>query len=186
MVPLTQLWLPIVVASVLVFLVSWILHMLLKYHQADYKPFPEDEALLAGLRKADLAPGVYVVPHCTDHKQMGSPEMQAKYKAGPVGMYTAMAKGLPNMGKYLGTWFFYCLLVSFFTAYLTGHTLGPDKDYLAVFRVAGTAAFMAYGLSAMVDSIWKSVPWSNTCRAMFDGLVYALVTAGAFGWLWPR
>ena len=42
-----------------------------------------------------------------------------------------------------------------------------------------------YAFGDFVDSIWKSQPWSNTLRAVFDGLLYALVTAGVFGWLWP-
>jgi len=28
--------------------------------------------------------------------------------------------------------------------------------------------------------------WGTTLKSVFDGLVYALFTAGAFGWLWPR
>ena len=45
---------------------------------------------------------------------------------------------------------------------------------------------MAYGVGPLVDSIWKGQPWSATLKSVFDGLLYALVTAGVFGWLWPR
>jgi hypothetical protein len=117
---------------------------------------------------------------------MGTPEMQEKYRRGPVGHLTVMPSGRPNMGKYLGLWFGYSLVVGVFVAYLSGRTLEMGAQYLAVFRVAGTTAFMAYGLANLVDSIWRGAPWSNTVRAVVDGLVYALVTAGAFGWLWPR
>jgi hypothetical protein len=58
--------------------------------------------------------------------------------------------------------------------------------YPVVFRVAGTAAFMSYGLGPVVNSIWKGQPWSVTLKEIFDGLVYGMLTAGTFGWLWPR
>ena len=90
------------------------------------------------------------------------------------------------MGKYMAMWFVYCLVIAFFTAYLTFHALGPGKDYLVVFRVAGAAAFMSFGLGPLANSIWKGLPWSMTLKEVFDGLIYALLIAGTFGWLWPR
>ncbi len=35
------------------------------------------------------------------------------------------------------------------------------------------------------ESAWKGQKWSTTIKFMIDGLIYALVTAGTFGWLWP-
>jgi hypothetical protein len=83
-------------------------------------------------------------------------------------------------------WFGYCLVVAFFVAYLAWHTLAPGANYLAVFRVVGTAAFLAYGLGHLSDGIWKGQTWSATIKEVFDGVVFGLVTAGTFGWLWPR
>jgi len=71
-------------------------------------------------------------------------------------------------------------------SYCPGHTVASGAAYLAVFRVVGAAGFLAYGLSQVVNSIWMGMSWANTVRAVADGLVYALVTAGCFGWLWPR
>ena len=112
--------------------------------------------------------------------------MQEKYKEGPVGHMTIFHDGPPVMGKFLGLWFVYCHIVGFFSAYLTGRTLAPGTHYLQVFRVAGTAAFMAYGLSQLSNGIWKGQPWGMTIKEVVDGLVYGLLTAGTFGWLWPR
>ena len=64
-------------------------------------------------------------------------------------------------------------------------TDGEGSDYLVVFRVVGTSSFMAYGLANLVDSVWKAQPWGTTVRHTVDGLVYSLLTAGVFGWLWP-
>ncbi len=58
-------------------------------------------------------------------------------------------------------------------------------DYLTVFRIAGTIAFLGYAGSTATESIWKGQPWSTTFKHIFDGLVYSLLTGGFFGWLWP-
>jgi hypothetical protein len=185
MVPLSALWLPILLSAVIVFVASSIMHMLLPYHKSDYQQLPDEDKLLATLRAANLKRGLYVFPFC-NHKDMKSPAVQEKYKQGPVGMLTIIPSGPPNMPKYLVKWFVYCIVVGFFIAYLTGHTVAPNTHYLAVFRVAGTAAFLAYGLGCLSNGIWKGQPWSITIKEVIDGLVYALLTAGTFGWLWPH
>jgi hypothetical protein len=35
-------------------------------------------------------------------------------------------------------------------------------------------------------SIWLQRSWCTTAKATLDGLLYAALTAGTFGWLWPR
>jgi hypothetical protein len=55
-----------------------------------------------------------------------------------------------------------------------------------VFRFVGTAALLGYSLALAQHSIWYMRNWITTLKSMFDGLVYALLTAGTFGWLWPR
>jgi len=45
---------------------------------------------------------------------------------------------------------------------------------------------MAYGLGRLSDAIWRGQTWSMTIKEVIDGLVYGLLTAGTFGWLWPR
>ena len=117
---------------------------------------------------------------------MKLPATIEKFKQGPVGMLTIFPSGPPVMPKFLGMWFAYCLVINFFVAYLTGHTVAMGVPYLQVFRVVGTSAFLAYGLAAISHSIWKGQPWSVTIKEMFDGLIYASLTAGTFGWLWPR
>jgi hypothetical protein len=117
---------------------------------------------------------------------MKKPEMVEKYKKGPVGHMTIFPSGQINMGKYLGQWFVYCLIVAFFAAYLASRTLMPGTHYLQVFRVVGTAAFMAFGIGTLANGIWKGQPWGMTIKETVDGLIYGLLTAGTFGWLWPR
>lgn len=90
------------------------------------------------------------------------------------------------MPKFLIQWFVFCLVIGSSVAYLTGLTVPPGAQYMAVFRVAGTAAFLGYGLGNLSNGIWKGQPWLVTIKEVFDGLVFGLLTAGTFGWLWPR
>ena len=185
MVFLTDLWLPIVLSAVIVFIASSIMHMVLPYHRSDYRQLPDEDKLLAALRTFGLKPGLYHFPFCT-HKEMKSPAIQEKFKQGPVGFITLFPSGPPAMGKFLILWFVYSLIIGFFVAYLTGHTVKHGEPYPAVFRVAGTAAFLAYGLGNLSNGIWKGQPWGMTIKEVIDGLIYGLLTAGTFGWLWPR
>lgn len=185
MVPLAALWLPIVVAAVIVFIASSIMHMVLPYHRGDYHQLPDEDKIRATLRAANLKHGLYNMPFCT-HKDMKSPATMEKFKEGPVGFITIMPSGPPAMGRFLIQWFAFCLVVGFFVAYLTAHTVPQGANYLVVFRVAGTAAFLGYGLGHLSDGIWKGQSWSMTIKETVDGLVYGLLTAGVYGWLWPR
>ena len=185
MIPLSALWLAIVLSAVIVFIASSIMHMLLPCHRSDYRQLPDEDEVCAALRAAGLQQGLYMFPF-TNHKDMKSPAMIEKYKEGPVGLMTVAPNGPPAMPKFLGLWFAYSLIISFFVAYLTGHTVAFGAHYPAVFRVAGTTAFIAYGLGILSNGIWKGQPWAMVLKEVFDGLIYALLTAGTFGWLWPR
>jgi len=185
MVSLSALWLPIVLSAVIVFVASSIMHMLLPYHRSDYRGLPEEDKTMAALRGLNLTRGLYVFPHCLP-KEMKSPANIEKYKQGPVGLLTIMPNGVPNMGKFLSLWFLYTLIVGFFVAYLAAHTIAFGAHYRAVFRVVGTAAFLCYGLANIPNAIWRGQQWGAATKDIIDGLVYALLAAGTFGWLWPR
>lgn len=182
---LAALWLPIVLSAVIVFIASSILHMVLPYHKSDYQKLPDEDKLLPGLRAAGLKRGLYVFPFCTQ-KEMKSPAMIEKYKQGPVGMMTIFHNGPPAMPKFLGLWFAYCFVISLIVADLAAHTVYPFATQHHIFRVVGVPAFLAYGLSNVVNSIWKGQTWSMTIKEVIDGLIYAALTAATFAWLWPR
>jgi hypothetical protein len=185
MVPITALWMPILLSAVIVFVASSLIHMLLKYHNSDYRKMPDEDKILAALRPANLQPGLYVFPHCT-HKEMKSPAMMEKFKQGPVGFLTIRPSGPVAMGKFLGQWFVFCLVVGTAAACLAGRVLGPGTPYRTVFHVVGLAAFLGYGVGTLSNGIWKGQPWSSVLKEVIDGLIYGLLTAGTFGWLWPR
>lgn len=182
MVELVALWLPILLSAVFVFLVSSVIHMALPIHKNDYGKMPDEDRVLDALRAA-VPPGQYRFPYASSMKECGSPEMVAKFQRGPVGTIVVM-RGM-QMGKALGQWFVFCIVIGVFVAYLTGLVLPAGTEYMRVFRVAGTAAVLAHAFSSVNDSIWKGVRWSTTFKFLFDGVVYGLVTAGTFAWLWP-
>ena len=186
MVPIAALWLPVLLSAVIVFVASSLIHMVLPVHKSDYRKLPDEEKVLDALRAAGVTPGrTYHFPHCT-HKDMKSPGTIEKFKRGPIGLMNVMPSGPPALGKFLGQWFVYCIVVGIFVAYLTGRTLGPGTSYLQVFRVAGTIAFVGYALALLQESIWKGQVWSVTIKHVIDGLIYGLLTGGTFGWLWPK
>jgi hypothetical protein len=186
MVSLGSLWGPILLSAVLVFFTSSIIHMVLKYHKKDYTRLPNEDAVRAAFRGASPAPAQYIIPYCAEMSQMKSPEMQQKYVEGPVAVLNIMRPGVPNMGKSLTQWFVFSLVLSLFIAYVAAHAIPAGAPYLQVFQIVGAVGFLAYGATQVQQSIWWGKPWRNTWKDVFDGLLYGLVTAGTFGWLWPR
>ena len=86
----------------------------------------------------------------------------------------------------MGLWFAYLLVVGIFAAYIGVHSLKAGDGYLGVFRIIGTLSFAAYGLALPQAHIWYHRDLGTTTRSMIDGLLYACLTAGTFGWLWPK
>jgi hypothetical protein len=178
------LWLPVVVAAVAVWIVSAILHMALKYHMADYKKLPDEEAVAAALRKESLAPGLYFLPYAMG-SSLKDPAVVKRFQDGPVGFLTMRKNGPPAFGASLVQWLLLCFLVSFTAAYVARHTLTPATDGLMVLRITATVAFAGYAFGYIQDSIWKGIPWSNSLRGIADAVVYAVVTGLVFRLLWP-
>ncbi len=186
MVPIMSLAAPILVSAVIVFVVSSILHMVLPYHRNDLRRLPNEEAVLDALRRLNIPPGDYALPHAGSSAGRKQPEFLEKLKRGPVVFLTLAPGGAPSRGPSLLLWFLYAVVVSVFAAYIAGRALAPGAPYLAVFRFAGCSAFLAYSLALPQSSIWYRRNWGMTLKTMLDGLVYGLLTAGTFGWLWPR
>lgn len=179
---LTSLWMPIVVSAVAVYIMSAIFWMVSPHHKSDWKKLPDEEAARAALK--GVPPGDYTIPHAASMEDWKSEEMMAKVKEGPYGFLT-IAPGTLSMGKNLGQWFVHLLVVSTLVAYVVGRTVPAGSDYLQVFRIAGTVAFLAYSMAHIPQAIWWSHGWGRTLKDVFDGLVYGLLTAGVFGWLYP-
>ncbi len=186
MVPLMSLWMPILLSAVFVFIASSIIHMALAYHRNDFLKLPKEDDTMAALRGFNIPPGDYAVPCAGSIEGMKKPEFVEKMKAGPVIFMTVVPSGPPAIGGSLVVWFLYSILVSVFAGYIAGRALAAGANYLTVFRFAGCVAFAGYSLGILQNSIWYKRNWGTTLLYVFDGLVYGLLTAGTFGWLWPR
>lgn len=186
MITIPHLWLPIVLSAVIVFVASSVLHMVLKYHNADYKQLSNEDEVRAAIREGNPGPGQYVVPFCPNMSELKTPAMTQKFTEGPVGLLLLRRSGPPRMGGSLVQWFVLLLVISIFAAYVAGRTLAPGTDYLAVFRIVGSVAIVGYAVSAAQSAIWRGMPWSAAIRDIIDGIIYGLLTAGTFGWLWPK
>jgi high-affinity Fe2+/Pb2+ permease len=170
MVPLAALWLPILLSAVIVFVASSLIHMVLPWHKNDYPKVPDEDALRGASSREGLR----------------DPTFLEKVRQGPNVILTVLPTGSMSMARNLGQWFVYLLVVSLFTAYVAGRTLTAGVPYLQVFRITGAVAFLGYAAALWQMSIWYRRAWSTTLKATVDGLIYSLLTAGTFGWLWPR
>ncbi|HUL45306.1 MAG TPA: hypothetical protein VLY03_13210 [Bacteroidota bacterium] len=186
MTDLSLLWLPILLSSVVVFIASSIIHMLIPWHKGDYPKLPNEDKILDALRGQNIPDGDYMMPCAGTREEMRSPGFAEKIKKGPVVMMTIWKGGDMGMGRSLVLWFIYTVIVGFFAGYVAGRALPAGSEYLQVFRFVGTTAFLGYSLALLQLSIWYRRSWTITIKSIIDGLIYALLSAGIFGWLWPH
>ena len=186
MTPLASLWLPILLSAVGVFLASSVLHMFTGWHKSDYLKVPNEDRVMDTLRPLAIPPGDYMLPRPESTQDMRSPAFVEKFKKGPVMMFTVMPGGSMAMGKNLVQWFLFSVVVGIFAAFVAGSALPPGASPRAAFHFAGLTAFVAYTLALWPMSIWYRRSWITTIKATVDGLIYALLTAGVFAWLWPH
>lgn len=183
MVTLASLWLPIVLSAVGVFILSFLVWNFMPWHKSDFGQVPREEQAREALQ--GISPGQYNVPHVADRNDLAKAEVQEKFNEGPVAFLVVLPSRMPNLPKSLGLWFVFSVAVSGVAAYVAGQTLPAGNDYLEVFQITGTVAWVAYGWAYVQESIWFGRPWSFSLKMIWDALLYALVTAGVFGWLWP-
>jgi hypothetical protein len=185
-VPLSSLWLPILIAAALVWIASALFWTVSPHHKKEFGKLPDEDRVLAAMRAAGVMPGHYFFPHAGSPERMKDPEFQKKLDAGPVCVLTVTtADAVRNMAKPMVLSFVFYIVVSFFVAYVASRTVAAGADYLTVFRVVGAVAFLAYGFGIFPDTIWFARGWSRAWKHVFDALVFALLTAGVFGWRWP-
>jgi len=186
---LGALWLPIVLSAVLSFIGSSVVWMVFKYHNAQWRLAPDELGLMEVMRKAGLTAGQYMFPHMdpkAPDRAAAQKTWKERYAKGPVGVVLLGTPGTMNMGKMLAQTLVFFLVVSFFVAYIAAHALAHGAPYLKVFQIVGATAFVAYAAGPFMDSIWFYRSWRTTCLNVLDALIYGCLTAGTFGWLWPR
>jgi len=184
MASIFSLWLPILISAAVVFIASSVIHMMFTYHKNDLQKLPDEDGVMDALRKLNIPQGDYMMPYCGSAKAMQEPEKIEKMNSGPVALLTVLESGTPKMGKNLAQWFVYILVVTIFAAYIASHALTADANYLAVFRFIGCITFIGYALALWQGYIWYKKSLRYVLFSSLDGLIYACLTAGVFGWLW--
>jgi hypothetical protein len=183
---LLTLWLPILLSAVVVFVISSLVHMVFKWHAPDYSKLSNEDTVRDAIRAGNPAPGLYVMPHCAEMKDMASEAMQKKYREGPVGHFTLAPTGMPKMGKYLGLWFLWSVVIAAVAAYLASRLIGWDHAQArAAAKLVGAVTFIAYGFGTVQESIWMMRPCSSSMKYLLDAALYAIGSALVFLWLWP-
>lgn len=167
---LIALWVPILLAAALMFIVSSIFWMLLPHHKNDWAQLPDEAAAVKLL--SGVPGGQYVVP---------KGDMTSKWHA------TILIKqGGVNMVRNLVLWFLNQLLIAIMTGYLIYHALPPEAEYLLVFRIAGTALVLGQIGALFARAIWWGWRWSSVLVETLEGIIYAVLAAGVFSWWWVR
>ena len=185
MIDVTELWLPILASSVLVFLASSVIHMLTPWHSGDYRKVPDEDGVMQVLRPFGLAPGDYAMPRPSSMKEMGSPAFLEKSTKGPKVVMTVLPAGPPTMTKALLGWFVYVLVMATIVGGLLALLFRRGAAGHDVFHVGVIAGALGYTGGLWQMTIWYSRSLGTTLRSTIDGLIYAAITAGAFAYFWP-
>ena len=184
-ISLLQLWLPIIIGTFLAWIASGLIHVFLKYHNSDYQQLTNEDEVMNAVRNGSPALGIHTFPYSIDMNDMKDEAVQARFKKGPVGLLTMLPNGLPNMGKLMLQQISFFLVGCILIAYCATLALGPGAQYMSVFRFVAVVGFLTFGWGIIPFSIWFGHLWSMTARYLADALIYGLVVAGSFAWLWP-
>lgn len=184
-ISLAELWLPIILSGLFAWIASALIHMLIKYHNSDYKKLNNEEDISKSIKHSDNSPGFYTMPYCDDMKEMSDPAVQEKFKKGPVAMITIMENGLPNMGKSLVQQLLFFILGSLLIGYIGTLVLTKGAASGDIFHLLFVSGFLGFGWASIPYSIWFGHPWSVTIKYLIDAIIYSGVIAATYAWLWP-
>lgn len=181
---LIQLWLPILLASVAVFFVSFLIWMVLPHHKKDILPLPDEKTFTNAIATMNLPAGLYMWPHNCTADGKAVEDAQARFAAGPWGSINVIGKA-PNFGMNLLLTFSFYMVVNVFVGYLTLQARPFGTSFIPVFQVAGTAAILGYAAGGVPHAIFFGIPARFRFTELMDHIVYGLLTGLVFAWLWP-
>lgn len=180
-----NLWLPILVTAVLIFVASSLIHMVFKWHNSDYKKVANEDEVRAAIRAGSPAPGQYVVPYCMDMKDMKGEAMMKKFTEGPIAFVTVRKNGPPAMGTTLALWFVFTVFIAAVAAYVASQVYGLKANPHQAGHLVGMLSFLAYAAGSVPLGIWMGKPWGSVAKDVLDGFIYGVISALTFMWLWP-
>jgi len=177
---LVDLWLPIIVCTVVLFFASFAAWVILPHHFADKKRLPDQDAIMKIVEELKIPPGNYMFPYAGTKHEQNSKEFQEKYKAGPMGLLDVYE--LPSMPMNMVKTVIFFLITSAIIGYITYVACPPGTEFMKVFRVAGTIGILTHGSSGVLNGIWFK---KRLITDIIDGIVFGLLLGLIFALLWP-
>jgi hypothetical protein len=166
------------VGSVVVFLVSFLWHMVPALGEMGVKPLPGENAVLAALRASIHEPGFYIFPTPTMaadrsevQKKADDAAFVARYRQGPTGVVVYKIGGEDfSFGRLLGLQFLLGLAAALVAAWMLAVTAGGTTFGSRVGLVLAAALFggLVYDLPAW---LWYGFPTDYTVGHIAGWLV---------------
>ena len=179
---LTVLWLPILVGTAVLWILSFVAWVVLPHHVGDFQKLDAEREVMDLVRQAKIPAGNYMFPYSETKAEQGSKEYVARYTEGPRG--TLNVYEMPNMGINMALTIVYFLVTVVTIAYITNVACprGEDAtDFMKVFRISGTIGVLTYASSPVLHRIWFK---AKMLTDIIDGAVYGLALGLIFAFLW--
>lgn len=179
---LTVLWLPILVGTAVLWILSFVAWVVLPHHFGDFKKLPCEQEVMDLVEQANIPAGNYMFPYSGTKSEQGSKEYQERYMKGPIG--TLNVYQVPNMGLNMVQTILFFLVTVVTIAYITEIACpvgDAENSFMKVFRIAGTIGVLTYASSPVLHRIWFK---AKMLTDMLDGVVYGLVLGLVFASLW--
>ena len=188
MVSIPELWLPILVATVLVFVASNLVWMVLPHHKSDARRLPDEAAALGRAGQAGPEAGPLPLPVGQLDGRDEGPGLRREAEQGtggaadgdperPVqhGSVARPVDRLPGRGRHLRR---------------LRHGPRARRPAPTTSRSSASRApwpsWPTRGAQLPARHLVGQAAGRRAVKEILDGLLYGLLTAGAFGWLWPR
>ncbi len=185
-VSLVDLWLPIVLSAVAVWIAAALSWMVMPHHKGDYKKLENEDGVMAAMKQLKIPPGVYFFPHMAGCTKEMDEAGKAKFKEGPHGLLQIWPPDMfGKMGRSMVLSFVFYVIVGVLISLQAVATLHRGEDWHQVFHMTALAGIMSYCLASIPHAIWFGTPLRTVFACLVDGIVFGLITAGIFVWLWP-
>ncbi len=187
---LHDLWLPILLSGVAVWVASALAWMAIGHHRKDRDPIPggKEREFMDTIKRLNIPPGNYGFPDFCQHHDLPPKErkeaMKALYNTRPMGMLRVW--GEVNMGVNMFLTFLFYLITSMVIAFLAAGALPHGASFATVFHLCSLAGILAYCFATFPGDLWYQLKHRAMLMCWIDGIIFGLITGLIFAWLWPR
>lgn len=177
--PILDLWLPVLIATAAVFILSFLAWAVLPHHKPDMKEHPDADAFAEHIKASNVPPGNYYFPAYGTPKEPGP-----HIKTGPWGNINIYPAG-PNMPRNMIVTIASLFVITVFVGYITGQACQPGEGASRVFQIAMTTAVLCHVFGGTLNGIWFGKRLRFFLTDAIDGLVYSAATGAVFALMWP-